>query len=82
MHATSLARLIFIGLMCLYSEVPGERYRGGLDPHRNSAAVIEVFIWTTRSCGRKVSDSNDAEPINSLSRYLKLVDRFRPPCEH
>jgi uncharacterized protein YbjT (DUF2867 family) len=42
MHATGLKRLIFISSMGIYGEVPGERYRGVLDPYRDSAAVIEA----------------------------------------
>ena len=42
MHATGLKRLIFISSMGIYGEVPGERYRGLLDPYRDSAAVIEA----------------------------------------
>ena len=42
MHAARLKRLIFISSMGIYSEVPGERYRGVLDPYRDSAAVIEA----------------------------------------
>lgn len=41
MHATGVKRLIFISSMGIYEEVPGERYRGVLDPYRDSAAVIE-----------------------------------------
>lgn len=42
MHATGLKRLVFVSSMGIYSEVPGERYRGVLDPYRDSAAVIEA----------------------------------------
>jgi uncharacterized protein YbjT (DUF2867 family) len=42
MHAAGLKRLIFISSMGIYGEVPGERYRGVLDPYRDSAAVIEA----------------------------------------
>lgn len=42
MHATSLKRLIFISSMGIYGEIPGETYRGILDPYRDSAAVIEA----------------------------------------
>jgi uncharacterized protein YbjT (DUF2867 family) len=42
MHATGVKRLIFISSMGIYGEVPGERYRGVLDPYRDSAAVIEA----------------------------------------
>jgi uncharacterized protein YbjT (DUF2867 family) len=41
MHAARLKRLIFIGSMGIYGEVPGERYRSILDPYRDSAALIE-----------------------------------------
>ena len=42
MQYTGLKRLIFISSMGIYGEVPGERYRGALDPYRDSAAVIEA----------------------------------------
>jgi len=42
MHATGLKRLIFVSSMGIYGEVPGERYRGVLDPYRDSAALIEA----------------------------------------
>jgi uncharacterized protein YbjT (DUF2867 family) len=42
MQATGLKRLIFISLMGIYGEVPGESYRSVLDPYRDSAAVIEA----------------------------------------
>jgi len=42
MRATGLKRLIFISSMGIYGEVPGERYRGVLDPYRDSAALIEA----------------------------------------
>ena len=42
MHATELKRLIFISSMGIYGEVPGEIYRSGLNPYRDSAAVIEA----------------------------------------
>jgi uncharacterized protein YbjT (DUF2867 family) len=41
MHATGLKRLIFVSSMGIYGEVPGETYRGVLDPYRDSAALIE-----------------------------------------
>ena len=41
MHATGLRRLIFVSSMGIYGEVPGEKYRGILDPYRDSAALIE-----------------------------------------
>jgi uncharacterized protein YbjT (DUF2867 family) len=42
MHSAGLKRLIFISSMGIYSEVPGEKYRGVLDPYRDSAAAIEA----------------------------------------
>jgi uncharacterized protein YbjT (DUF2867 family) len=42
MHTSGLRRLIFISSMGIYGEVPGERYRGVLDPYRDSAAVVEA----------------------------------------
>ena len=42
MHTSGLKRLIFISSMGIYGEVPGESYRGVLDPYRDSAAVIEA----------------------------------------
>jgi uncharacterized protein YbjT (DUF2867 family) len=41
MHKTGLKRLIFVNSMGIYGEVPGEKYRGILDPYRDSAALIE-----------------------------------------
>lgn len=41
MQAAGVKRLIFISSMGIYGEVPGEPYRGILDPYRDSAAVIE-----------------------------------------
>jgi len=38
MQAASIRRLIFIGSMGIYGEVPGERHRSVLDPYRDSAA--------------------------------------------
>jgi uncharacterized protein YbjT (DUF2867 family) len=42
MHAAGVKRLIFISSMGIYGEVPGEKYRGVLDPYRDSAALIEA----------------------------------------
>jgi uncharacterized protein YbjT (DUF2867 family) len=42
MHAAGVKRLIFIGSMGIYGEVPGQKYGSVLDPYRNSAAVIEA----------------------------------------
>lgn len=42
MRETGLKRLIFIGSMGIYGEVPGEIYRSALDPYRDSAAIIEA----------------------------------------
>jgi uncharacterized protein YbjT (DUF2867 family) len=42
MRAADLKRLIFISSMGIYGEVPGEKYRGVLDPYRDSTAVIEA----------------------------------------
>ena len=42
MHTSGLKRLIFISSMGIYGEVPGESYRGVLDPYRDSAAVLEA----------------------------------------
>jgi uncharacterized protein YbjT (DUF2867 family) len=41
MHEAGLKRLIFISSMGIYGEVPGEAYRGVLDPYRDSAFLIE-----------------------------------------
>lgn len=41
MRANGVKRLIFISSMGINSEVPGERYRGILDPYRDSAALVE-----------------------------------------
>jgi uncharacterized protein YbjT (DUF2867 family) len=42
MKAIGLSRLIFISSMGIYGEVPGERYRGILDPYRDAALAIEA----------------------------------------
>jgi uncharacterized protein YbjT (DUF2867 family) len=42
MHGAGLKRLIFVSSMGIYGEVPGETYRGVLDPYRESAALIEA----------------------------------------
>lgn len=42
MREAGVRRLIFISSMGIYSEVPGETYRGILDPYRDSAARIEA----------------------------------------
>lgn len=42
MQATGVKRLIFIGSMGIYGEIPGEKYQSVLDPYRDSAAVIEA----------------------------------------
>jgi uncharacterized protein YbjT (DUF2867 family) len=42
MTAEHVTRLIFVSSMGIYGEVPGERYRGVLDPYRDSAAIIEA----------------------------------------
>jgi uncharacterized protein YbjT (DUF2867 family) len=41
MHTRGVKRLIFISSMGIYGEVPGERYRGVLDPYRDSATIVE-----------------------------------------
>ena len=42
MKETGVRRVIFVSSMGIYSEVPGEHYRGVLDPYRDGAAVIEA----------------------------------------
>jgi uncharacterized protein YbjT (DUF2867 family) len=42
MQAEGVKRLIFVSSMGIYGEVPGERYRGVLDPYRDSAALVEA----------------------------------------
>jgi uncharacterized protein YbjT (DUF2867 family) len=42
MHAERVTRLVFVSSMGIYGEVPGERYRGVLDPYRDSAALVEA----------------------------------------
>lgn len=42
MREVALKRLIFISSMGIYGEVPGERYRGVLDPYRDAALLIEA----------------------------------------
>jgi len=86
MHATSLKRLIFISSMGIYGEVPGEKYRSVLDPHRDSAAIIEVSDldytilrpgWFTRAPGIDYRITQKGEPfqghdvsLNSLSDLI------------
>ena len=41
MHSAGLRRHVFISPMGVYGEVPGERYRGILDPYRDAALEIE-----------------------------------------
>lgn len=42
MRETGVQRLIFISSMGIYGEVPGEAYRGILDPYRDAAAIVEA----------------------------------------
>ena len=64
--------------MGIYGEVPGETYRGVLDPYRDSAAVIEASDldytilrpgWFTREIGRRMPDHTEG-PALPGSRYL------------
>ena len=41
MHSAGLRHHVFISPMGVYGEVPGERYRGILDPYRDAALEIE-----------------------------------------
>jgi uncharacterized protein YbjT (DUF2867 family) len=86
MHGTGLKRLIFISSMGIYGEVPGERYRGVLDPYRDSAAVIEASDldftilrpgWFTRDEAIACQITQKGEPfkghevsLNSLSDLI------------
>ena len=42
MEKTGLKRLIFIGSMGIYDEIPGERHGSILDPYCRSASIIEA----------------------------------------
>ncbi|WP_176585604.1 SDR family oxidoreductase [Priestia megaterium] len=42
MDTTGVKRLIFIGSMGIYDEVPGEKYGSVLEPYRKSVAIIEA----------------------------------------
>lgn len=42
MLETGVRRVIFVSSMGIYGEIPGEPYRGILDPYRDGAAVIEA----------------------------------------
>lgn len=42
MRNSGIKRLIFIGSMGIYDEIPGERHGSILDPYRNAARVIEA----------------------------------------
>jgi uncharacterized protein YbjT (DUF2867 family) len=73
MGAAGVKRLIFISSMGIYGEVPGEKYRGILDPYRDSAAVIENSDldytvlrpgWFTRSPARPYRVTRKGEPFH------------------
>ena len=74
MHATGLKRLIFISSMGIYGEVPGEKYRSVLDPYRDSAALIEASISTTRSYGRAGLRASRKAPFRSRRRASPFKD--------
>jgi uncharacterized protein YbjT (DUF2867 family) len=72
MHAAGVKRLIFISSMGIYREVPGETYRGVLDPYRDSAALIEASDldytilrpgWFTRQPGGRCQITQKGEPF-------------------
>ena len=72
MHAAGLRRLIFVSSMGIFGEVPGEAYRGVLDPYRDSAAEIEASDldytilrpgWFTRSGAAGCRITQKGEPF-------------------
>src|SRR3954454_11676921 len=89
MHKTGLKRLIFVSSMGIYGEVPGEKYRGILDPYRDSAAVIEQSDldytvlrpgWFTREPEGPCRITQKGEPfeghdisLNSLSALIAEI---------
>jgi uncharacterized protein YbjT (DUF2867 family) len=89
MHATGLKRLIFVSSMGIYGEVPGETYRGVLDPYRDSAALIEQSDlnytilrpgWFTREPEGPCQITQKGEPFQghdiSLDSLSALITRI------
>jgi uncharacterized protein YbjT (DUF2867 family) len=89
MHATGLKRLIFISSMGIYGEVPGEKYRSVLDPHRHSAALIDASDldytilrpgWFTREREGPFQITQKGEPFQgheiSLDSLSTLIARI------
>ena len=86
MRAAGTKRLIFIGSMGIYGEVPGEKYQSILDPYRDSAALIEASDldytilrpgWFTRDKAVSYQLTQKGEPfrghdvsLNSLSDLI------------
>ena len=82
MQATGLKRLVFISSMGIYGEVPGERYRGVLDPYRDSAAVIEASDldytilrpgWFTQDAAVDYRTTQKGEPFRGHDVSLNSV---------
>lgn len=82
MPATGSKRLIFIGSMGVYGEVPGERYTSVLDPYRDSAAVIEASDlahtvlrpgWFTRDAAVDYRTTQKGEPFRGHDVSLNSV---------
>jgi uncharacterized protein YbjT (DUF2867 family) len=89
MRAVGLKRLLFISSMGIYSEVPGEKYRGILDPYRDSAALIEASDldytvlrpgWFTREAEGPYTITQKGEPfqghdisLDSLSGLIAKI---------
>jgi uncharacterized protein YbjT (DUF2867 family) len=82
MHATGVARLLFISSMGIYDEVPGERYRSVLDPYRDSAAVIEASDldytilrpgWFTRNEEVRYEITQKGEPFKGHDVSMNSV---------
>jgi len=89
MTTTGLKRLIFVSSMGIYGEVPGETYRGVLDPYRDSAALIEASDldytilrpgWFTRKSVGPCRITQKGEPFQghdiSLDSLSALITRI------
>ena len=89
MHVVGLKRLIFVSSMGIYGEVPGETYRGVLDPYRDSAAEIEKSDlnhtvvrpgWFTRDKGVRYRITQKGEPFQghdvSLDGLSDLITKL------
>jgi len=83
MRAPGLKRLVFISLIGIYGDVPGEQYRGVLDPYRDSAAVIEssdpdyIILrpgWFTRDDEISYQLTQKGEPFNQRACNYEECD--------